>query len=228
MSVIGLGRSAEKAASSRRAQVNVMAVKTDRRTQRTRQALMMAFVGEVLSRGYEDVSVEDIVKRANIGRSTFYMHYKSKEELLRESISRPSTILSLLVGGDRDGGNARAAASAFPRTAPTQRHVLPRSRPAAMGETVAAEMIEPRLTKVARQAHAQPSLPLAFVAVQLAEAQIALVTNWLTDKPALKPEAVASAMIATTQSSVRALLGSAPGCSDPYSRREDQAGPPDI
>src|SRR3982751_1547576 len=90
LSVIGLGRSAENAAFSCAVQVNVMtAVKTDRRTQRTRQALMMAFVGEVLTRGYEDVSVEDIVKRANIGRSTFYMHYKSKEDLLRESISRP-------------------------------------------------------------------------------------------------------------------------------------------
>ena len=42
--------------------------KPDRRTERTRQALMMAFVGEVLSRGYVDVSVEDIVARANVGR----------------------------------------------------------------------------------------------------------------------------------------------------------------
>ena len=167
---------------------------------------MMAFVGEVLSRGYEDVSVEDIVKRANIGRSTFYMHYKSKEELLRESISRPSMVLSLIVGGD----------VTVEMLVPQLLHFLEqrqrngtffRDPVRRLWAKRLGEMIEPRLVKIARQTHAQPSLPLAFIAVQLAEAQIALVTNWLTDKPALKPEAVASAMIAATQGGVRALLG---------------------
>src|SRR5580698_5089801 len=72
----------------------------DRRTERTLNALMTAFVAEVLERGYEAVSVEDIVGRANVGRSTFYMHYKSKDDLLRESIARPSSLLMAIVGGD--------------------------------------------------------------------------------------------------------------------------------
>jgi len=182
------------------------AIKTDRRTQRTRQALMMAFVGEVLTRGYEDVSVEDIVRRANIGRSTFYMHYKSKEELLRESISRPSTILSLLVGGDVTVEMLVPQLLHFheqrQRNGTFFRDPVRRIWAKRLGE-----MIEPRLAKIARQTHAQPALPLAFIAVQIAEAQIALVTNWLADKPALKSEAVASAMIAGTQGGVRAMLG---------------------
>jgi AcrR family transcriptional regulator len=182
------------------------AMKADRRTQRTQQALMMAFVGEVLSRGYDDVSVEDIVKRANIGRSTFYMHYKSKEELLRESIARPSTVLSLLVGGDVTVEMLVPQLLHFheqrQRNGTFFRDPIRRVWVKRLGE-----MIEPRLTKVARQTHAQPALPIAFLAVQLAEAQIALITNWLTDKPTLKPEAVASAMIAATQGGVRGLLG---------------------
>jgi AcrR family transcriptional regulator len=181
-------------------------VKTDRRTERTRQALMMAFVGEVLLRGYEDVSVEDIVKRANVGRSTFYMHYKSKDDLLRESITRPSTILSLLVGGDVTVEMLVPQLVHFHE----QRHrngTFFRDPARRLWAKRLAEMMEPRLAKIARQNHAQPVLPLALIAMQLAEAQIALVTNWLTDRPALKPDAVASAMIAATQAGVRALLG---------------------
>ena len=167
---------------------------------------MTAFVGEVLSRGYEATSVEDIVARANIGRSTFYMHYKSKEDLLRESISRPSTILSLSVGGDVAVDmlvpqlvhfhEQRARNGTFFRD-PIRRVWVKRL----------AEMIEPRLTKIARQARAHPSLPLPFIALQLAETQIALVTNWLTEKPSLKPEELAPAMIAAAQAGVRAFLG---------------------
>jgi len=210
MSVIGLGRCTENAAFSCWAQVNVMtAVKTDRRTQRTRQALMIAFVGEVLTRGYEDVSVEDIVKRANIGRSTFYMHYKSKEDLLRESISRPSHVLALLVGGDVSVDMLVPQLVHFHEQ--RQRNgTFFRDPVRKLWAKRLAEMIEPRLTKIARVTHAQPALPLAFIALQLAEAQIALVTNWLTDKPVLKPEAVASAMIAATQAGIRAMLGLRP------------------
>jgi AcrR family transcriptional regulator len=167
---------------------------------------MMAFVGEVLSRGYEDVSVEDIVKRANIGRSTFYMHYRSKEYLLRESISRPSAILSLLVGGDVTVEMLVPGLLHFHgqrlRNGTFFRDPIRRVWAKRLGE-----MIEPRLAKIARQAHAQPSLPLPLIALQLAETQIALVANWLTEKPALKPEAVSAAMIASTQANLRALLG---------------------
>ncbi len=182
------------------------AVKTDRRTQRTRQALMTAFVGEVLTRGYEDVSVEDIVTRANVGRSTFYMHYKSKHDLLRESITRPSTILSLLVGGDITVEMLVPQLAHFHE----QRHrngTFFRDPARRLWAKRLGEMIEPRLAKIARQTHAQPALPLPFIALQLAEAQIALVANWLTDKPALKADAVAAAMIATTRGSLCAMLG---------------------
>ncbi|HEY1615002.1 MAG TPA: TetR/AcrR family transcriptional regulator [Rhizomicrobium sp.] len=183
--------------------------KPDRRIARTRQALMSAFVGEILARGYEAVSVEDIARRADVGRSTFYMHYKSKDDLLRESISRPSAILSMIVGGDVTVVmlvpqlvhfyEQRVRGASFFRD-PIRRLWVNRL----------AEMIEPRLAKVARHTQAQPHLPLQLTALQLAEAQIALISGWLLEKPALKPEAVAEAMIASTQGMLRSLLGLRP------------------
>jgi AcrR family transcriptional regulator len=54
----------------------------DRRVQRTRQLLRDALISAVLEKGYEATTVQDILDRANLGRSTFYSHYRDKDELL--------------------------------------------------------------------------------------------------------------------------------------------------
>ena len=179
--------------------------KPDRRTERTRHALMMAFVGEVLTRGYDEVSVEDIVKRANVGRSTFYMHYKSKDDLLRESISRPSSVLAVIAGGDVTHDivvpqlihfhEQRARNGTFFRD-PIRRIWVKRL----------AEMIEPRLLKLIRATRAHPSLPVPLIALQIAESQIAFITNWLTMKPGIAAPVIADSLIAMTRADLRALL----------------------
>jgi len=56
---------------------------TDRRALRTRQALHEALMQLVVERGYDEISVGDIVEAANIGRSTFYAHFTDKDDLLR-------------------------------------------------------------------------------------------------------------------------------------------------
>jgi AcrR family transcriptional regulator len=55
----------------------------DRRVQRTRQLLQDTLVALILEKGYEAVTVQDILDRANLGRSTFYSHYPGKDDLLR-------------------------------------------------------------------------------------------------------------------------------------------------
>lgn len=54
----------------------------DRRVQRTRQLLQNALSELILDKGYEKVTVQDVIDRANVGRSTFYAHFQDKEELL--------------------------------------------------------------------------------------------------------------------------------------------------
>lgn len=179
--------------------------KVDRRAARTRQSLMMAFVGEMLSRGYAEISVEDIVKRANVGRSTFYMHFKSKEDILKVSVARPSSVLSILVGGDVPVDNVVMQLEHFHEQR-TRNGTFFREPTRRIWIGVLADMIEPRLTKVARAARAQPLLPLPLIALQIAEDQIALVANWLTRRPALKADVVADALIASTRANLAALL----------------------
>lgn len=54
----------------------------DRRVQRTRQLLQNALSELILEKGYESVTVQDVIDRANVGRSTFYAHFEDKEQLL--------------------------------------------------------------------------------------------------------------------------------------------------
>lgn len=55
---------------------------TDRRTRRTRQLLRAALIDLILERGYAAVTVQDVLDRADVGRSTFYSHFYDKEDLL--------------------------------------------------------------------------------------------------------------------------------------------------
>src|SRR5215207_8010288 len=54
----------------------------DRRIERTRQLLQNALSELILEKGYEKVTVQDVIDRANVGRSTFYAHFEDKEQLL--------------------------------------------------------------------------------------------------------------------------------------------------
>jgi AcrR family transcriptional regulator len=55
---------------------------TDRRIDRTRNLLADSLIDLVLEKGYEAITVQDIIDRANVGRSTFYAHFENKEQLL--------------------------------------------------------------------------------------------------------------------------------------------------
>lgn len=54
----------------------------DRRVQKTLKLLHEALMSLVLEKKYELISVQEILDRANVGRSTFYTHYRDKDELL--------------------------------------------------------------------------------------------------------------------------------------------------
>jgi AcrR family transcriptional regulator len=55
---------------------------TDRRVRRTRELLRTALLALIRERGYYRITVQDILDRADVGRSTFYAHYRDKQDLL--------------------------------------------------------------------------------------------------------------------------------------------------
>ena len=59
-------------------------MKKDRRINKTKKAIYQAFLQLLNSKRYETITVQEIIDLADVGRSTFYSHYESKELLLDE------------------------------------------------------------------------------------------------------------------------------------------------
>ncbi|WP_280260729.1 TetR/AcrR family transcriptional regulator [Nocardia abscessus] len=57
----------------------------DRRVRRTRALLHRALIELMVERAYDRITVRDILDRADVGRSTFYAHYRDKDDLLLRS-----------------------------------------------------------------------------------------------------------------------------------------------
>lgn len=182
-----------------------MAKKPDRRTVRTQAALMSAFVELLLSEGYETTTVEEVAARANVGRSTFYLHFTGKEDILRKSLARPSGPLAIIVGHNVMPEMMAGVLRHYQEQRRINR-ILFAEPMRAMWVKVLADLIEPRLVRLVRHFRARPVLPVALIALQIAEAQIGLITHWLLGKPGEKADAVAEALIGSTRATVAVLL----------------------
>lgn len=56
----------------------------DRRQVKTRQAIYKGFIELLDTKSYSSITVSNIIEKANIGRSTFYQHFESKDEIPKE------------------------------------------------------------------------------------------------------------------------------------------------
>jgi len=64
------------------------APRRDRRVERTKRLLTEALMELVRERDYDDITVQDILDRADVGRSTFYAHFRNKDQLLLGDLGR--------------------------------------------------------------------------------------------------------------------------------------------
>lgn len=60
----------------------------DRRVARTQGMLHQALFALILEKGYDAISIKDICDAANVGRTTFYAHYASKDDLKRSGLAQ--------------------------------------------------------------------------------------------------------------------------------------------
>ncbi|MEZ4615582.1 MAG: TetR/AcrR family transcriptional regulator [Caldilineaceae bacterium] len=62
--------------------------KSDRRSARSQQLLHRALLELMQEKRYDKITIQDIIDRADLGRSTFYAHYRDKEDLLVSNFER--------------------------------------------------------------------------------------------------------------------------------------------
>lgn len=73
----------------------------DRRTGKTKRSLAEALKQLILEKGYDAVTVQDIIDKANVGRSTFYAHYEGKDQLLVGNINFQQELVDLPTGKEK-------------------------------------------------------------------------------------------------------------------------------
>ena len=184
----------------------IRSTKRDRRIERTRQAILGAFRDLVLTRGYDAISVRDIVEAAGVGRSTFYEHFDDKDDLFRASLHPLLTVLAEAIGDGHDLERLQMVIAHFGQNRRLARVMLAGSARRLMSRFLAEEL-ESRLADAAGGAHgSKPLIPLNLVAAHLAEAQLGLIESWMLAKNPCASETLAHALSVSTRASALALL----------------------
>lgn len=159
----------------------------DRRIARTREALIGAFNHIFLSRRQRHIRVADIVAEANIGRSTFYEHFSSADDILLQSLARPMAALADAAAGKGELGAVTFLLAHFWENRARARDLMAGPMDARMTRLLAG-MIEERLEGRTL------AIPVRLAALQLAEAAFAPVRGWMAAEAPCSPEALAAAI----------------------------------
>lgn len=197
--------------------------KTDRRSQRTRRLLTAALVELMLEKRFEDISVQDILDRADIGRSTFYGHFSSKEALLYSSLGDMLHGLELHMAeeGEAQGaGDPRGGGIVLLPSLGLFRHIKQHQRlyralfsssslePVAQNlQQQLAQVVEHNLRACADvPAGRPPAVPLPILADFAAGAFLTLLRGWLEGNGAYTPEQIDAMFKQMVLPGVRASL----------------------
>ena len=159
--------------------------KTDARVRRTRDALGDALVALMQEKAFETITVQDVLDRAHVVRSTFYSHYSDKDDLLMSDVDdfyeRVSMGLSAL--GDKSD-RVFPVKEFFSHIAEARQFVNALLSSGKMQENMElargnfARGIERRLSEVPR-GQSIPHSERAAVAVAHAGALLSLMTWWI-------------------------------------------------
>lgn len=176
---------------------------TDRRVQRTRRLLHKALMSLILEKKYESITVQDILDRADVGRSTFYTHFQDKDELL---FSGFQYLQSFLESGQE--ASATVPGESYERiirfSLPMFEHALEyrRVNRALLGSTAEAVVrrrihsvlagIVSRELKLELQGRKRGEIPISpeLLAHFLVSTYVAVLTWWLNFKNPISPKEI--------------------------------------
>lgn len=174
----------------------------DRRTTRTRKALIGAFNHLFLNRRQRHIRVADIVAEANVGRSTFYEHYEGADDILLQSLARPLAVLADAGAGKGDAERVTQLLAHFWENRQRAREMMAGHMERRMTRLLTG-MIEERL------ADRPLILPAKLAAAQLAEAALGPIRGWVRAEASCDPETLAAAICRCGEAMVASLAPTA-------------------
>ena len=167
----------------------------DRRSRRTRQQLSEALVALLLEKRYDTITVQEIIDRADVGRSTFYAHFLDKDDLLLQEIT--GLVATMSIHTERREGRSRVIPSLelLRHVGEQQRlyRALVRGRifdPVLMMIQISlGRHVEARLAALMPPGQV-PAVPLALVGQHMAGALLTLLQWWLEQDAPDSPEQI--------------------------------------
>ena len=185
------------------ARVRNTAADPDPRVARTTQALGRALIELIQERDYDQITVQQILDRAGVGRATFYAHYRNKDDALQSSYEGLFRIMESLL--DRRPSRERRLfpVAEFVAHIAEQCELESALRRSGLLDEMwesftghAAAIIE---RKLARWPPVEPDLPRPLVARMLAGALFEMV-RWYQERPTpANPQQVDAAFHAFAQ-----------------------------
>ncbi len=168
-----------------------MSADLDRRQERTRQAIADAFAELLIERDYAEVTVAAVAERANVGRSTFYEHFKTRTDLLRHAIKPLFAVIATAV--EPEGASpALIAILHYFHDNPAWARVAATDQTRSVLLKVLTQAVEGRVQSPAH-------LPPAMLASQIAAAQFALLEPWIAGQSTLTPDTLAESLCRTSR-----------------------------
>ena len=177
-----------------------MAGTKDKRTQRTRAALLGAFT-ELFQNRRRPIRAKDLIAEAGVGRSTFYDHYSSPDDVLLEALRHPFATLADTAAGRGDPGATRWLVEHFWENRARARELFDNARMQDRVSRLLAEMVTERLEG------ADLILPPELAAAQLAEAALAPLRGWVRGEAPATAEAMAEGLCRTGKALRTAVAG---------------------
>lgn len=87
--------------------------KMDARVRRTRDALGDALVALIQEKPFDTITVQNVLDRAGVGRSTFYFHFSNKDDLLMSDADEFFERLSMALSAHKDASDRVAPVREF-------------------------------------------------------------------------------------------------------------------
>ncbi len=173
----------------------------DRRIPRTRAMLQQALNSLILKKGYEAVTIKDICNAANVGRSTFYAHYTSKDDLKRSGFEPLRRLLvdqqkvALSKTGDKGARSLGFSLTMFEHARDHRDHY--RALVGGRGGSVSLGTIRKILSDLVRDElaatvdkNSADVIPREFVVQYVVGAFMAVLTWWLDGGAKLPPQRI--------------------------------------
>jgi len=87
--------------------------KVDRRILRTRDRLGDALIALIQEKAFDDITVQEVLDRAKVGRSTFYVHYRDKDDLFMSDVEEFLEAFSMALSHHKDKSDRVAPVKEF-------------------------------------------------------------------------------------------------------------------